>query len=287
MLFYNRNTQKLEKEIEYQGKILKFLYKTIPGRFALWLFVARPWFSNLRAIYQNSPRSKKDILPFIEKYKVVENKEYAMNTYTCFNDFFTRKKTIIVKDDAANVLISPADCKMQFFDITNDLKLHIKQSIYDIKDILDNKHLAEFFHGGTCIVFRLCVDDYHRYHYIDNGKQVYHRKIKGQLHTVRPISEKYKVYSRNAREVTIMETENFGMVGQVEVGALMVGKIINHEQLVFKKYEEKGYFEFGGSTIVLFLQDKIKFDEDIEKAVTDGYEVKVSAGERIGICLKD
>ena len=287
MLFYNRKTKQFEEEIEYQKGILKFLYKTIPGRFMLWLFVARPWFSELRAVYQNSPRSQKDIVPFIEKYKVNEDKEYARKTYKCFNDFFTRKKNITFDEYDSNIIVSPADCKMQFFDISDDLKLNIKQSSYDVKDILDNKHLAGFFNGGTCIVCRLCVDDYHRYHYIDNGKQVYHRAIKGKLHTVRPISEKYKVYSRNAREVSILEMDNFGMVGQVEVGALFIGHIINHEQLVFRKFEEKGYFEFGGSTIVLFFQHKIKFDEDIERAVAEGYEVKVSAGERIGKCLKD
>ena len=129
MLFYNRKTKQLEEEIEYQKNILKFLYKTMPGRFMLWLFVARPWFSELRAIYQNSPRSKKDIIPFIEKYKIDENKEYAEKTYKCFNDFFTRKKVISVRDDAHNVLVSPADCKMQFFDVTDDLKLNIKQSV--------------------------------------------------------------------------------------------------------------------------------------------------------------
>lgn len=287
MLYYNRKTRQYEEEIEYQKGMLKFLYKTVPGRFLLWAFVARPWFSNLRAVYQNSARSKKDIIPFIEKYKVDEDKEYATKTYKCFNDFFTRKKILNIKEDAPDIIVSPADCKMQFFDITDDLKLNIKQSAYDVKDIFDNKHLAGFFNGGTCIVFRLCVDDYHRYHYVDNGKQVYHHAIKGKLHTVRPISEKFKVYARNAREVTIMETDNFGMVGQVEVGALMVGKIVNHEHLVFKKYQEKGYFEFGGSTIVMFYQGKIKFDEDIERAVAEGYEVKVSAGERIGKCLKD
>jgi phosphatidylserine decarboxylase len=284
MLYYNRKNKKYEEEIEYQKGILKFLYKTVPGRFALWLFVARPWFSELRAIYQNSPRSKKDIIPFIEKYKVNENKEYAKQAYKCFNDFFTRKKALTIEEDAHNILVSPADCKMQFFDVTDDLKLNIKQSTYDVKDILDNKHLAEFFHGGTCIVCRLCVDDYHRYHYIDSGKQVYHRAIKGKLHTVRPISEKYKVYSRNSREVSVLELDNFGTVAYVEVGALMIGRIVNHEQLVFRKFEEKGYFEFGGSTIVLFFDRKIEFDEDIRKANADGYEVKVSAGERIGIC---
>lgn len=285
-MYYNRKTKTIENPEESGQKTLELLYNSLGGRVFLQTIAARPWFSDLLANYHKSTWSHKDIVPFIQKHDIKVCPNCANKHYKTFNDFFIRKKKVNV-DLTKNVLVSPADSKMRFFQISDDLRIKIKGTTYSIADILGSEVDAQAFKNGTCIVFRLSVDDYHRYHYIDNGKQVYHRKIKGQLHTVRPISEKYKVYSRNAREVTIMETENFGMVGQVEVGALMVGKIINHEQLVFKKYEEKGYFEFGGSTIVLFLQDKIKFDEDIEKAVADGYEVKVSAGERIGICLKD
>ena len=284
-MYYNRITKQYEEEIEYQKKSLSFLYNTIIGRCVLKI-ITKPWFSNWRAKYQNSPKSKKDILPFIEKYNVKENQEYAKTHYKCFNDFFTRQHTLIVKDDNANILPSPAEAKLSYFPITKDLKLHIKNSSYDIADIVGNQQLAEEFAGGTCFVFRLSVDDYHRYHFIDSGELLYHKKIEGVLHTVRPISQKYKVFAHNSREISILDTKNFGFVAQIEVGALTVGKIKNHDKKDFVKYDEKGYFEFGGSTIVVLMNENIKIDDDIIEANSKGYETKVCVGERIGVKRK-
>jgi phosphatidylserine decarboxylase len=47
--------------------------------------------------------------------------------------------------------------------------------------------------------------------------------------------------------------------------------------------EEKGYFEFGGSTILLLLNRPVQFDEDIATMNKAGAEIQVRAGERIGI----
>jgi phosphatidylserine decarboxylase len=281
-LYYNRQKKQYEEEIEYQKILLSFLYNTVIGRCILKI-ITKPWFSNWRAKYQHSPKSKKDILPFIDKYNVKENKEYAEKNYKCFNDFFTRQHTLIIKDDNPNFLISPADSKLSVFAITSDLKLHIKNSIYDITDILGDIQLAEKFTNGHCLVFRLSVDDYHRYHFIDDGKLLYHKKIDGVLHTVRSISERYKVFAHNSREVNILDTKNFGIIAQVEVGALMVGKINNYNKKEFVKYDEKGYFEFGGSTIVIFLNENITIDKDIMEANNKGYETKVHVGEKIGV----
>ena len=82
--------------------------------------------------------------------------------------------------------------------------------------------------------------------------------------------------------------DNLGKVVQIEVGALLIGCIRNNNQKYFIKGEEKGYFEFGGSTIILLLKDNVKIDEDIIEQINQGREVKVSIGERIGlICSKD
>lgn len=280
-MYYDRKTKAIVEEIEYQKQLLKFLYQTNIGRVLLKAFVARPWFSKLRGLYQRSVFSKKDILPFIDKYQINIDKEYAKSHYKNFNDFFIRNKILDV-NYKENDLISPADSKMQIFDITPDLTLQVKKSLYSVKDLLQDETMAAQYSGGKCVVFRLSVDDYHRYHFIDNGQIVYNKKIKGELHTVRPISEKYNVFTRNAREVTIINTEHLGQIAYIEVGALLVGKINNHDKVECKKYEEKGYFEFGGSTIILLLNKKIKFDSDIIEANNLGYEVKVCAGEPIG-----
>lgn len=280
-MYYDRKTKAIVEEIEYQKQLLKFLYQTKIGRVLLKTFIARPWFSKLRGLYQRSVLSKKDILPFIDKYQINIDKEYAKSHYKNFNDFFIRNKILDV-NYKENDLVSPADSKMQIFDITPDLTIRVKRSLYSVEDLLQDETMAAQYSGGKCIVFRLSVDDYHRYHFVDNGQIIYNKKIKGELHTVRPISEKYNVFTRNAREVTIINTEHLGQIAYIEVGALLVGKINNHDKVECKKYEEKGYFEFGGSTIILLLNKKIKFDSDIIEANNLGYEVKVCAGEPIG-----
>ena len=69
----------------------------------------------------------------------------------------------------------------------------------------------------------------------------------------------------------------------MEVGALLVGKIVNMEKLKFKKGEEKGWFELGGSTILLFFaENTVNIDKDIISNSYKGIETKVKYGERIG-----
>lgn len=64
----------------------------------------------------------------------------------------------------------------------------------------------------------------------------------------------------------------------------MVGKICNHELLSFQRGQEKGYFEFGGSTIVLLLKkDIVDIDMDIIKNSSTYDETKVLMGEKIGV----
>ena len=145
--------------------------------------------------------------------------------------------------------------------------------------------LANRFCGGYCLIFRLEVDDYHRYCYIDNGTKTDNTFIAGELHTVNPVAlERYNIYKRNSREYTVLHTENFGDVVQVEVGAMMVGRIVNHHgEGGFCRGEEKGKFEFGGSTIVmLFGKDTICPDEDILRNSAEGIETVVKYGEKIG-----
>ena len=80
-----------------------------------------------------------------------------------------------------------------------------------------------------------------------------------------------------------MKTKNFGEVIQMEVGALMVGKIVNHDIKKFNRGQEKGYFLFGGSTVVLvFKENVVEIDEDIILNSELGIETRVKLGEVIG-----
>ena len=181
-------------------------------------------------------------------------------------------------------MISIADSKLLVYNISEDLKFKVKNAIYDIEDIVENLEIAKQYMDGYCMVFRLGVNDYHRYIYLDDGELVSNYRINGVLHTVRSISEKYHAFSRNSREVSVLKTKRMGDVVQVEVGALLVGTIKNNYLSDFVKGEEKGCFEYGGSTSILLLKkDSVHIDKDIIEYSQKGIETKVSIGEKIGI----
>lgn len=276
-MYYNRKTTCIEIEKEYQKNTLNFLYKTIPGRIVL-KFVSKPWFSNKRAKYYNSRKSVKEIRKFIKEYGIDAN----ASDYDSFNEFFTRFKELDNQTTDAE-LMAVADAKVSYYPIRDDMTLEIKNSIYNLEDILQDKELAKEYKNGTCLIFRLSVDDIHHYFYPASGKIKFNKKIPGELHTVRPLSEKYNIYSRNSREVTVLETEELGEFIQIEVGALLIGKINNDDAQFFKKGDHRGYFEYGGSTIVLlFKENTVEVDLDFAVFGGFGIEVKVSAGEKIG-----
>ena len=84
--------------------------------------------------------------------------------------------------------------------------------------------------------------------------------------------------------MTLLKTDNFGDCVYIEVGALLVGKIVDHQIMDFNKGDEKGYFLMGGSTIVILLKGStVKIDGDILVHSAQGIESKVKMGEKIGV----
>ena len=164
----------------------------------------------------------------------------------------------------------------------------IKQSRYRISDLVRSQRVADMYRDGVCLVFRLCVNHYHRYCYPDNGLKSANRHIDGILHTVRPAALRtVPVFTENTREYTLIKTENFGTIVMMEVGAMLVGKIHNHHQKKqVMRGEEKGYFEYGGSTVVLLVgKNKVDFYDKLFEATANHMETPVKMGEMIG-CQK-
>lgn len=281
---------KKEQNIKKESLSLRFLYRTLVGRFILKIITAR-WISKLVGKILDSRISKPLISRFVKKNNI-DLSEFYSDNFSCFNDCFTRKiregKRVI--EESPQALVSPCDSLLSAYNIDESLVLKIKGSEYKISDLLNNSSLAESFNGGLALVFRLCVTHYHRYIYFDSGKKGDNVFIGGKLHTVRPIAlETLPVFVRNCREYTVMQTEHFGTAAQIEVGALLVGKIKNHHQEhSFVRGEEKGMFLYGGSTIVLLLQkDKVHIRDDIFKATENGEETDVLLGECIGKSLQE
>ena len=283
MRIFDRSGQELIVN-QSQNQLLKFLYSHFLGRCALKVLTL-PFITYIGGWYMNSRFSKRKIQPFITQNQI-NMSQYEKQDYCCYNDFFTRKikkdkRPIHMQDD---VLIAPADSKLSYYRITQDTHLKIKDSIYALSDLLQNETLAQTYDGGVCLIFRLTVDDYHRYSYVDDGQIVSHKKIKGIFHTVNPIAnDYYPIYKMNSREYTVIDSNNFCRMIQMEVGAMMVGKIVNYKHSIATKGEEKGYFEFGGSTVVMILKkDTVKIDDDIINNSSENIETRVLLGQTIG-----
>lgn len=272
--------------ITNQDKLLSFLYTNILGRMLLKPLI-QPQVSKLAGRYLSSALSKWLIPKFIERNEI-DIDIYEECDYSSFNDFFTRK----IKPDCRpvpedlDVLISPCDCLATVYPIQENTTFSIKNTEYTLRSLLRSPRLAKRFRGGYAYVLRLTVEDYHRYLYSVSGKQSKNYHIDGTFHTVNPIANDYlPIYKENTREYTVIRSKEFGDVLQMEVGALLVGKISNHKQsTVVTRGEEKGFFEYGGSTIVVLTQKgRVTPRSDLLTNSKNGYETKVLQAHPLGI----
>lgn len=266
--------------------ILKFLYETKPGRIILRPLINRPisWISGI--IMDN--RLSKHIIPVFVKHNHINIDDYVLDDINSFNDFFCRRIKKGLRDINLNEanFIAPCDALLSIKTIKDGRIYSAKQSSFTIASLLRDRRFAKSYEDGYMLVFRLCVDHYHRYIYFDSGQKYKDRKIKGFFHTVRPIAIKnYPVFVENTREYSIIDTENFGRCVQMEVGALLVGRIVNenNNSCKVRRGQEKGHFEYGGSTIIVLVKkDKIRFLERFNKIIDSNKELPVKMGETLG-----
>lgn len=267
------------------GPLLSFLYGNPVGRLLLKPLV-HPLVSTTVGSLLNSRLSKVVIPSFINKHGIQLN-DYQPQKYPSFNAFFKRDVTKKARPfpTEPHQLVAPCDGKVTVFPIIGDARFDIKEVSYSLAELLNSSTLAAAFQGGDLLIIRLTPDDYHHFCYLDDGVIREYRRIAGVLHTVRPVSaNQEKVYLRNSREVTVMETLHFGQVVQVEVGALLVGKIVNYQQDgPIKRFEKKGYFEFGGSTIILLFQkDQVALLPEFRLNTLEQKETIIKMGQVIG-----
>lgn len=265
--------------------MLEFLYDTFPGRVLLRI-LTNPVISKICGAFMES-RASVILIPAFVRKNAIDLSECFSSDFKCFNDCFVRRmrpgKRPFDMDPSA--FCAPCDGLLSVYRIEPGLVIPVKHSRYDLARLLHSKKLAAIYDGGYCLVYRLCVDNYHRYSYIDNGAKGVNHFIPGKLHTVQPVAlERVPVFTENCREYTVMNTENFGKIVQMEVGAMLVGKIHNHHgRHNFLRSQEKGFFKYGGSTIIMLVKkDKVVLDEKILKASAKEIETPVRMGELVG-----
>ena len=265
---------------------LEFLYKTVLGRVLLRPLVSRP-VSAFSGTLMDARWSKILIRSFVKK-NGINTDDYLLGNVKCFNDFFCRR----IKDGrrpvdmAASSLISPCDGLLSAYKIDGEgTVLNVKQSTFNIDSLLRDRELARRFDGGYALVYRLCVDHYHRYIWFDSGHKLEDRHIQGVYHTVRPVAlYEHPVFIENTRDYSVIDTANFGRCVQMEVGAMLVGRIVNEKPLPgrVRRGEEKGHFEYGGSTIIVLVPQGVA---ELRGDLTGGEETPVKMGEQIGSAI--
>ncbi len=266
--------------------MVKVLYTTVPGRILLQI-IQRVHLDRLIVCFLKS-RWSVPYLKWYMKHNGIMPGEGE--SYRSFRAFFARKKKLAGIDAAPEHLISPCDGWLSAYPVTQSSIFYIKGTYYRVEDFLKDDALAKNYEGGTCLVFRLCPSDYHRYIYIDNGYQGGNHFIPGMLHSVQPIAcSTYPVYTQNRRSWCLLTTENFGPVVQAEIGALIVGGIVNYrENAHVHKGMEKGRFELAGSTIVLLFEPgRIRLLPGLKEKLSGDREVRVGIGQWIGKCVQN
>lgn len=279
-----RTGEKITESVMGDGA-LRFAYDTLLGR-TLWpvLFGSKA-VSAVMGSYYDSPISRKAIasLAAIPGCKADEA-ELPVQEYPSFNAFFTRKLKPGVRPVGDGVS-SPADGRlMLYLNADADTPFPLKGATRRLRDVFGPE-----IPSGTydIAVIRLAPVDYHRFHFpyaCRTPENV--RVIPGKYHSVNPIALiRYPdVYADNERQILACDAD-FGRYWLVDVGAFGVGTIVqtyNGEE--HAKGDEKGYFKFGGSTVILIVKSgALKFDDDLVKNSADGLETRVCCGERIAV----
>lgn len=269
-----------------QDRLLEWMYGTGTGRILVGILV-RPWVSRTAGWLLDSRFSALFIKPFRKKAGI-SMEDYEQRHFRSFNDFFTRQLRDGARplDTDPNHLIAPCDSKLSVYPISQSARFPVKGREYTMEELIRDPSLAGEFEGGILLLFRLTVGDYHRYSYIESGWAGQSHRIPGVYYTVNPAAcRRVDVYRENTREYTVLETERFGKVLQMEVGATMVGRIVNEPgSRNVQRGQEKGRFEFGGSTVIVCLQKGTVIpDEDLCRNTAEDIETVVRLGERIGI----
>jgi phosphatidylserine decarboxylase len=289
--YYHRSKKTIETEQVYGGAWLRWTYETSLGRFALGLLVKRAFVSRYYGWKMSLRSSANRILPFIVEYNL-DVDEFAKKplAFKTFNEFFYRALKEGTRPIAAGdkIAVLPADGRhLAFQNVDEAPGFYAKGQKFSLESFLGDKALAAEFAGGSLLISRLCPVDYHRFHFPVGGTPGEARLINGWLYSVSPIALRLNLAYlwENKRMVTLVESPQFGRVAVCEIGATMVGSILQTfvPGRAVAKGEEKGLFKFGGSCVVtVFQKDRIKLDTDLVTHSAEGLEVYAKMGDRLG-----
>ncbi|MCO8125171.1 phosphatidylserine decarboxylase [Stieleria sp. TO1_6] len=290
IVYHDRYLDRSSVEKVYGDAFLRWTYGTIGGKAALEALVKRAWFSHWYGWRMDRPASREKIQPFIEQYEL-DASEFvrAADDFESFNAFFYRRLKPSARpiDPDPSRVVFPADGRhLCVPDLSRCDGLFVKGEMFDLPTLLDDQQLADQYANGSLLLSRLCPVDYHRFHFPAGGVAGPARLINGPLYSVNPIAlcQNIQILATNKRVLTELETDSFGKVLLLEIGATCVGGICQTYSAgqTVGKGDEKGYFRFGGSsTIVIFPPGSIRFDDDLLAQSAQQRELYAKVGDRM------
>jgi len=288
--FIDRHTDQLVEERNAHSKVLHWIARSKFFRSTLNVLFNRRWYCRLYGLWVDRSASQRNIKKFIQDFHIdVSQIEKPVDQYTDLNAFFSRKLKPESRPFAqdASIFCSPADGKILVYpQLSERTLLPIKGSHVDISALLASESDTRLFHGGSACILRLAPNDYHRFHFPTDGQSCPPRTIDGRYYPVNQLALSIKpdLFAHNKRALTYIDSKCFGRFSYIEVSGFAVGRIIQtHLPGPIKQGQEKGYFQFGGSTLVLLFEpDRINFDQDLIGHTQSNLEVQVQAGTQIG-----
>lgn len=285
-----RGTGEVEDESIPWKYWLKWQYNNPVGKLCLKAVINRKFVSSMCGRFMDMRFSRKKIAKIARNYNVDMGEfEKEISDFRSFNDFFMRKLKPGVRpiDGDSSVICSPADGNVLGFEKVSHLdNFFIKGEQFTLSTFLRDKALASEYEDGSLMIFRLAPMDYHWFHFPVSGFVNPSVKIKGKYNSVSPyaVKKNIRIYCRNKREYSVIKTEGLGNVLMAEIGATMVGSIVQRyfPYSAVEKGQEKGHFLFGGSTVVLLFEPgRIEIDEDLVRNTLGKLETRALMGERI------
>jgi phosphatidylserine decarboxylase len=289
---WDRGGQRTMTEQVYGDFWLRLAYGSGPGRLFADCVLARRWLSRLAGKLQSTASSARRVQAFVERFNI-PMEEFEDREWSSFNDFFIRRFREGAREFCNERERLPAFCEaryLAFERVESDQVFPVKGQYLTPEAILGDPELAASFAGGPLLLARLAPVDYHRFHFPDDGTVGTERRIPGRLHSVNPFALQHRgnILATNERQVTILDTVNFGALAHVEVGAMNVGLIVQTHPSgePFKRGDEKGYFCFGASTILLFGEPgRWRPSEDLLEQTAARRETLVRLGEEVACAV--
>jgi phosphatidylserine decarboxylase len=287
--YRDRETGGLLREKVYAAGQLEFLYGHPVGKLLLEAVLVRRTFSRLYGASKRSRRSREQIRQFIETLEVDTTElEKPVDAYKSLDEFFTRNLRPGARpvDRNPDHLLAPCDGRALAWQRLGGRDLVVKSARVGISELIGEPETARELGDPAVLLVRLAAADYHRCHFPADGTAHPPRAVGRKLHSVHPIALEAGAPSFvNYRMVTRIDTQAFGPLMIIEIGALTVGSIVQtFAQPEVRRGEQKSYFRFGGSALVMLAPaDRIRFDDDLIRSTTEGIESRVRVGTRVAI----